>query len=143
MDIVALAIFLRKNKFTKKTKILLERRFKDEDNYANKWSIPGGHQEKNETIEQTLLREMAEELNVFIKDYEKICELTDIDPTSRKIFKFHVFLVKKYTGVITKTNEEKAIVWAEITKADKIKEMATKDKRIIKKLRDYLRNEKQ
>ena len=52
--------------FVKEGKVLLERRRKDEDNYANCWALPGGHIEKDETAEHALIREMKEEFDIDV-----------------------------------------------------------------------------
>lgn len=49
--------------FNDKDEILIARRDKNDD-----WQIPGGHPEKDETIEQTLQREMLEEVDVKVKN---------------------------------------------------------------------------
>jgi len=58
MDTVAVALFYKKGK------VLMEKRPDNEENYAGLWAFPGGHQEKVEKIEKTLVREMQEELGV-------------------------------------------------------------------------------
>ena len=47
--------------------ILLIKRSENEDSHKGKWSIPGGGIELNETKEETLKREINEELNCKIK----------------------------------------------------------------------------
>lgn len=49
--------------FNDKEQILIARRVGREN-----WAIPGGHPEKNETIEETLKREFIEEVDVKIKN---------------------------------------------------------------------------
>ncbi len=49
--------------FNDKNEILIARKVGDE-----KWIIPGGHPEGNETVEETLKREMIEEADVEVKN---------------------------------------------------------------------------
>lgn len=49
--------------FNDKNEILICRRNKDSE-----WQIPGGHPEKSETTEQSLEREMVEEVDVKVKN---------------------------------------------------------------------------
>ena len=53
--------------FNDKNEILISRKVGDE-----KWIIPGGHPEGNETIEETLEREMIEEADVKVKNIKLV-----------------------------------------------------------------------
>ena len=116
-NVIAAAIFARNNKF------LLEKRKETEDNYAGLWTFPGGHREKSEAIEKTLVREMKEELGVEIKEYELIDVFKDIDPTSKEPYEHHVFLCKKWKGRIKKTAEEEKVEWMELDEIPKLKKV--------------------
>jgi ADP-ribose pyrophosphatase YjhB (NUDIX family) len=50
-------------------KILLCKRSSNE-NFPNMWSIPAGHLEKNETIQDCAKREFFEETNLNVNDYD-------------------------------------------------------------------------
>ena len=41
--------------------------------YRNMWDIPGGHVEPNETPEQCIVREMKEEMNINLQDFQLLC----------------------------------------------------------------------
>ena len=47
--------------------------------YPNMWDIPGGHVEKGETPEECIVREMKEEINLDLQEFElfKIVEFAD------------------------------------------------------------------
>ena len=121
-------------------RILLEKRKSDEDNYAGRWAVPGGHLEKNESPEQTLIREMREELRIKITEYEFLKKIMDVDPTSKEIYEHNVFIVKAYDGKITGTEEEERLAWVPLDKADKITAMAVKDRKIVKEVLKNIRN---
>src|SRR5258708_189700 len=53
--------------FNDKEEILIERKVGDE-----KWIIPGGTPENNETVEQTLKREMIEEVDIKVKNIKLV-----------------------------------------------------------------------
>ena len=42
--------------------------------YSNMWDVPGGHVEENETPKECIVREMKEEMNLDLKDFELLCE---------------------------------------------------------------------
>jgi len=104
----ALAVFIKDNK------ILLEKRKDTEDNYAGLWAFPGGHKEANESIVETLRREMKEELGIEIIEHEFIDSIEDLDPTSKEIYTHNAFLCKNWTGDIKETTEEEKLEWFDI-----------------------------
>lgn len=126
MQITAKAVFI-KNK-----KILLEKRRKNEDNYAGVWALPGGHKRKKETHIHNLKREMREELHTHIKKAKYLGMFKDIDLTSREIFHHHAFLVKEWEEKIKKTYEQKGLKWWSIKKLPK--NVVTVDRKILKKI---------
>jgi mutator protein MutT len=89
-QITAAAIFWKNNR------VLLEKRSREEDNYAGYWAFPGGHKRKKEKIEQTLKREMGEELKVRILECAYLGKFGDKDPTSKKLYAHNAFLCKKW-----------------------------------------------
>ena len=42
--------------------------------YRNMWDVPGGHVEPDETPEECIVREMKEEMNLDLKDFQLLCE---------------------------------------------------------------------
>jgi 8-oxo-dGTP diphosphatase len=127
MQITSVAVFAKGNK------ILLEKRRKDEDNYANLFALPGGHKRKAESPKQALIREIREELRVNIRKAEYIGMFRDIDPTSKDSFHHHAFLVNEYKGKIKKTTEQESLKWINLNKIKKLKNMNKVDIRIINK----------
>lgn len=88
--------------------ILVERRKQDKAIAPALKSIPGGHVEKGESIEQALVRECREELNVDIIDYSHIGSL--VYPSEQKSFHVNYFVVKKWQGAI-KSKEAAELYW--------------------------------
>jgi len=129
-NIVATAVFLKGNQ------VLLEKRKENEDNYAGMWTFPGGHLEKGEKPEKALVREMKEELNVKVTKYELIDKVEDIDPTSKNLYKHHVFLCKKWSGRIKGTAEEERVKWIDIEKIPKLKKVSETALRVFELLGD-------
>ncbi|MDA3813109.1 MAG: NUDIX domain-containing protein [Candidatus Cloacimonetes bacterium] len=42
--------------------------------YRNMWDVPGGHVEPDETPEQCIIREMKEEMNIDLQDFQLFCQ---------------------------------------------------------------------
>lgn len=127
MEIVATAIFI------KDSKVLLEKRREDEDNYAGLWTLPGGHKKKDETMEQALKREMDEELKVKIIKARFIGKFKDIDPTSHRIYEHNAFLCLEWQGKIEETTEQSGVKWFEIEEIKNLKKLNPVDIKILKK----------
>ena len=53
-----------------KNQVLLVKRAEDEDKFKDFWSIPGGGVEENETLEDGLHREIKEELDCQIENFQ-------------------------------------------------------------------------
>jgi len=132
-NIVATAVFVKNHK------VLLEKRRTDEDNYAGLWAFPGGHKEKTETIEETLCREMKEELKIKILNYRLIGVFEDIDPTSKQLYQHNAFLCTKWIGEIKETTEEAGLKWIEIDKVEKLEHASKTTLNIIKKIKSRLK----
>ena len=132
-NVVANAVFVKDNK------VLLEKRKKDEDNYAGLWSFPGGHREKTETIEEALHREMKEELKVTIVTHKAIGEFDDIDPTSKEPYYHHFFLCTKWIGEITETTEEEGIRWVELREIPKLGNVSKTTLNVLEKLKEEIK----
>ena len=78
----------------KNRKILLGKRAKDRTSYPNVWDIIGGHCENAETPEQTLIRELQEEIGVTPIQFKQIETL--LDPNNGETY--HVFVVTDWKG---------------------------------------------
>lgn len=99
--------------FENKGKYLFEKRKDNEDNYAGLWTFPMGHVLFFETKKHAVKREMSEELGIKInsRDLFFLEKFIDKDPTSKKDYKFYIYLCKKYSGKITQTYEQEKISW--------------------------------
>ena len=42
--------------------------------YRNMWDVPGGHVEENETPKECIVREMKEEMNIDLQDFQLLCQ---------------------------------------------------------------------
>ena len=81
-----------------------------------KWEFPGGKVEANETLKESLTREIYEELNIDINVYEKLAEESYKDSEINIVL--HYFLCSIKDGVIN-LNEHEAMEWIDKTDFDK------------------------
>jgi 8-oxo-dGTP diphosphatase len=70
--------------------VLLEYRPAGARCYAGLWDTPGGHIDAGETPAQAIVRELDEELGLHA-DVRPAARFDDFDPTSRQVFRHHVF----------------------------------------------------
>lgn len=77
--------------------VLLEKRAQDKEYDPNLIAIPGGHMEHGETREQTLLRELKEELNIVPTNYLYLCSL--YHPTG-ELQLIHYYVINDWEGTI-------------------------------------------
>jgi mutator protein MutT len=78
-------------------KILLGKRRSDRL-YPDIWDIFGGHIEEGETKEETLKRELEEEIGLVVKDFEFVETYSDKDPTFGIDYIHHIYLIKNWEG---------------------------------------------
>lgn len=78
-------------------KILLGKRRSDRL-YPDIWDIFGGHIEEGEKKEETLKRELKEEIGITVLDFEYLETYQDKDPTYGIDYVHHIYLVKSWEG---------------------------------------------
>ena len=98
--------------------ILLGKRSKHRDSYPNVWDMIGGHCENAETLEQTLIRELQEEIGVTPIMFEQIETLFD----SNNDHTYHIFVVTNWIGEPTRLQPEEhsQVGWFGIDEALKL-----------------------
>jgi 8-oxo-dGTP pyrophosphatase MutT (NUDIX family) len=77
--------------------LLLGRRAPNLRVYPGCWDVIGGHAEPGETLEQTLLREVAEEIGVTPVDFGRVASLQFIDESGGAA-ELHIYRVDAWTG---------------------------------------------
>jgi len=87
-------------------KVLLQQR--KGSHGAGTWSLPGGHLEHGETPEQTAFREVAEEVNLDIKNPRVVGITNDIDAGDGKHY-VTIFVEADYAGGELRINEPEKI----------------------------------
>jgi len=92
-----------------RSKFLVEKRRDDEDADPGYIEIPGGHVDKDETLEDALRREMKEELGIRVEN-AKLVQRSLYTATNGERGRIHYFHVKKWRGKIV-SNEAERVYW--------------------------------
>jgi 8-oxo-dGTP diphosphatase len=100
-------------------KILLGKRSADLTFYPNVWDIIGGHSKENETPEQTLSRELREEIGVIPTSFVRIAMLHDPETGIHGDYEYNIYLVTDWTGSPRNLaiNEHSELRWVTIHEA--------------------------
>lgn len=115
--------------FNEKKEMLIIK--KSDPAYSKKYSVVDGHVEDGETIEDALLREVFEEMNLNVSEYELIAEFENLNDTCRYGVSFHDWHVFKINHKIEieKINFDKeeieSLQWMDINEIQKNKEFFT------------------
>jgi mutator protein MutT len=93
----------------KRRKFLIEKRRDDKEVDPGYIEIPGGHVEKDETLEDALRREMKEELGINVEK-AKLLQRSLYTATNGERGRIHYFHVEKWNGRIV-SNEAERVYW--------------------------------
>lgn len=95
MKKTARAVIIKDNKL-----LVFFRRKKLNDEFITYYAIPGGHVEEGETLEETVIRELKEEMNIDIKVLNYLGKLDILDKEE------HYFHAEIISGTIRFGGEE-------------------------------------
>ena len=117
-------------------KILLGKRSPDLKFYPGVWDIIGGHCENNETQEQTLSRELQEEIGVTPTKFIHLSILYDPEPAIHGDYEYHIYVVTDWTGspINLTPNEHSELRWFEIDNAVRLNLAHPKYPELFKKI---------
>ncbi len=97
--------------------VLIEQRRLDKESDPGLFAIPGGHTENQESHEQTLQRELQEELSVQSTQHQFVCSLVHRTTTEAQLI--HYYLVHQWVGEI-QCHEAEAMHWISLDQPEKI-----------------------
>ena len=99
-------------------RVLLVKRATSRAFYPGVWDFPGGHSEHGEAPEQTLIRELAEELGVVPTEYRAL----PVHPLDDQGLLVHGYWVKRWTGTPgnLQEHEHSEMAWVRLTEVDKL-----------------------
>ena len=98
----------------KDNSVLAERRKLTKKVEPGATALPGGHVELGEYLEETLYRELKEELGILPNEIRYVCTLLHRSQEFRKI---HYFAIESWEGVI-ENYEAESLVWIPLTKPE-------------------------
>lgn len=82
----------------KDKKILLGKRNATRKFYPDIWDIFGGHQKVGESREQTLKRELGEELGIFPTNWKFLLTIDEPNPAENGAGLYHFYLIMDFDG---------------------------------------------
>ncbi len=102
--------------------VLLGKRSADRTLYPGVWDIVGGHRIEGETPEQTLVRELAEELDVVPVEHHLLAILPEPKPESNGEGSYYVYLVTKWNGMPRNLREDEhsELAWVRLDEVDRL-----------------------
>ncbi len=124
----------------KEGKILLQHRDRDAEILANHWGFFGGRVEGKETADETVKRELYEELNIFLKNPKLIYIQDLLSQTFKdavyKGFKY-IFLEQWDESQELTLKDGQGMEWLNINDAKK-KKISTHDRLVLDQIASYL-----
>ncbi len=117
-------------------KFLAEKRRMDKEAYPGMLAVPGGRMEIGETMEDTLIREMREELSVTPLVYEYFSSIEDPDVYGGLMI--HYYWVSSWEGDI-RSQEAEEVLWVPLLDHNNIEVLI--DKEAVKKFLDGNRHD--
>jgi len=98
--------------------VLMARRNANRRLYPGTWSFPGGHVETGETLEQALIRELAEEIGVLVNDARFLTRIDVSSDDRQSCRSFHLYGIEDWGGEPTNLgNEHSEIGWIPLVEA--------------------------
>lgn len=103
--------------FVKEGKFLVEKRPETEEIDPGKVTVPGGHVEDNESLEDALVRECKEEIGAEPAEYRKFYE--GKYTTGKENMTCYYYVVMKWKGKI-QAKEAATLGWLRFSEVDKL-----------------------
>ena len=89
--------------------VLLVKRAPTREWWPGVWDVPGGHCAPGESMEQTLVREMEEELGISPTESKLEAQLREAAPEVEEPYILHLYVVTAWTGTVYNRQPEEHI----------------------------------
>jgi mutator protein MutT len=122
--------------------ILLGKRSAHRASCPGAWDVPGGNSKEGETLEQTLARELEEELGITPVEYRLIGVVREPSPAVQGEASHHIYLVTKWDGVprnLTQ-DEHSELAWVRLDEVDRLELAVRADAAVFRSIRDITQN---
>jgi 8-oxo-dGTP diphosphatase len=122
--------------------ILLGKRSAHRASYPGAWDVPGGNSKEGETLEQTLARELEEELGVSPVEYRLLGVVRESKPEVHGEGSHHIYLVTKWSGVPRNLSkdEHSELAWVKLDEVDRLELAVRADPAVFRSIRDATHN---
>ena len=122
--------------------ILLGKRSAHRASYPGAWDVPGGNSKEGETLEQTLVRELEEELGIIAVEYRLLGVVRESKPGDHGEGFHHIYLVTKWDGVPRNrtTDEHSELAWVRLDEVDRLELAVRADAAVFRSIRDLAQN---
>ncbi|HPL29318.1 MAG TPA: NUDIX domain-containing protein [Anaerolineae bacterium] len=102
-------------------RIVLGKRAANREFYPKVWDIIGGRCDAGEEPEETLVREMTEEIGVVPRVFSRVAVLPEPLPELYGEAEYHIYVVTGWAGLLAEHGDEHAeLRWFELTEAMKL-----------------------
>ena len=113
--------------------VLLARRAPHRKSYPDLWSFPGGHVERNETLDAALVRELREEIGVAPTRFTSIGLIQDPNTAANDRVTYHMHAVTAWDGGTPRLvgDEHTELRWYTIGDASILRGLALEEYRAL------------
>jgi 8-oxo-dGTP diphosphatase len=112
--------------------VLLAKRSPRRKSYADLWSFPGGHVEKDESLEEALVRELREEVGVLPTRYTHLGSIADPNATPDDPITYHMYAVSTWLGEpVILDQEHTELRWLDLAAAISLPALALQEYRAL------------
>jgi len=104
--------------------------------------VPGGNSKEGETLEQTLVRELEEELGIIPVEYLLLGVVRESKPGDQGEGFHHIYLVTKWDAVPRNltTDEHSEVAWVRLDEVDRLELAVRADAAVFRSIRDRAQN---
>jgi mutator protein MutT len=122
--------------------ILLGKRSAHRASFPGAWDVPGGNVKQGETLEQTLARELEEELGITPVDYRLLGVVREPRPEVYGEGTHHIYVVTKWNGVPRNLSQDEhsELAWVKLDEVDRLELAVRADAVLLRSTRDLTQN---